>query len=173
MNVADPAGHVLTTGNDPQTVTVTSGTPVTAAPVGFQAQGTVQGHTFVDTNGNGVQDGGKGAVATGAGVTVSVPHERRGHPDDHRTDHGGRLHLVGRPPLAPWRSTSPTPPATRCTTGNDPQNLTVFTGAVTTAGAIGYQPPGVRCRVMCSSTSTGTARRPGWSPPCRWVPWSR
>lgn len=69
VDVTDPAGHALTTGNDPQGVTFSAGASVATSDVGFQGRGTVAGHVFVDTNGNGGQNGGE---ADFAGVTVTV-----------------------------------------------------------------------------------------------------
>lgn len=58
VNAGLPAGAVLTSGADPVTLTAVAGqnTPVTTA-TGYYQSATVTGHLYVDTNGNGVQDG--------------------------------------------------------------------------------------------------------------------
>lgn len=83
LDVTDPAGHVLTTANNPQSVTVTTSGAGTTQPVGFQAQGTVQGHVFVDTDGNGVQNGGEVALP-GRAVTVADRVRRRARGQNQR-----------------------------------------------------------------------------------------
>lgn len=65
--MSDPAGHGLTTGNDPQGVSVATGATSTAAGVGFQPHGWWAGHVFTDTDGDGVQD------AAGSRRSQAVP----------------------------------------------------------------------------------------------------
>jgi uncharacterized repeat protein (TIGR01451 family) len=62
-----PAGAVVSTGNDPQVLTVGNGVVTAAGDVGFALPGSVSGVVFVDRNGDGLQD------PTGlAGVTVQL-----------------------------------------------------------------------------------------------------
>ena len=54
-----PAGSILTTANDTQTVMVGGEGETPAEPVGYQQRGTVSGHVFNDKNGNGIWDEGR------------------------------------------------------------------------------------------------------------------
>ena len=57
-----PAGSAQTEGTDPTTVTVPAGG--TGSDIdGYQPQGTLTGHVYEDTNGNGTQDAGEPNLA--------------------------------------------------------------------------------------------------------------
>ncbi|MEZ4617050.1 MAG: SdrD B-like domain-containing protein [Caldilineaceae bacterium] len=58
-----PIGAVLTTANQPLTVTLASTQDYNLADFGYQRQAELTGHLFEDTNGNGVQDGGESEPA--------------------------------------------------------------------------------------------------------------
>ena len=64
-----PAGYVQTAGTDPSTVNVPAGSTTDIGEDGYQPQGTVTGHLFRDTNGNGVQDAGEDGIAN---VTIEL-----------------------------------------------------------------------------------------------------
>ena len=65
----DPAGHVLTTANDPTVVTVASGASNLTVDYGFYRPATIGDLVFEDLNSNGLADDG----ATGiGGVTVNL-----------------------------------------------------------------------------------------------------
>ncbi len=69
LNVADPAGYVLTTANDPQTIMASSGTNVASSPVGFRSAATITGVVFNDANGDAI----RGATELGlVGVTLQL-----------------------------------------------------------------------------------------------------
>ena len=133
------SGSVLTTANDPQTVTVSGGASVATTPVGYQIQGTLTGHVFNDVNGNGVQDPGEPNLS---GVTVKV------------ADSLGTHHLLVTDSTGDWQTTAPVgttmakvdestlPPGSALTTANDPQTSTVTGGAVTATTPVGYQQRG-------------------------------
>jgi CshA-type fibril repeat protein len=59
VNITDPSATRLTTASDPQTVNITQGNSSNVTPVGYQPIGTLNGHVFSDTNGNGIQDPGE------------------------------------------------------------------------------------------------------------------
>jgi hypothetical protein len=82
----DPASSTLTTANDPQTVTVPIGGTGTATDVGFQFQGTIDGHVFEDVDGDGVQGAGEPDLA---GVDVTLTPAGGGAPITVTTDVNG------------------------------------------------------------------------------------
>ena len=71
--VSTPPGYYLSTGNDPQTVTIVTGLNITAAEIGFTPLRCASGRVFGDMNGNGVQDNELLLVDTGLeDVTVNL-----------------------------------------------------------------------------------------------------
>ena len=138
-----PPGSVLTTANDPQSVSVPAGGTGRATPVGFQylsqQTGTVSGHIYNDVNGNGVQDPGEPGLP---GVTVVV------------TDNQGTTHTVVTNPVGDYQTAVPIGTATAKvdestlpsgsvrTGGSDPQTVTVTRNADTPTQPIGYQQRG-------------------------------
>ena len=68
--VTDPAGHVLTTANDPTVLTVASGASNLTVDFGFYRPATVGDRVWIDTDGDGVQDVGELGLA-GATVTLT------------------------------------------------------------------------------------------------------
>lgn len=88
-----PGAHSLTTGNDPQSVSVSAGGTTVAGPVGFQGRGSLAGHVFTDVNGNAAQNGGE---PTASGLTVTVTDAFAG---THTTvtDAAGNYSLSGVP----------------------------------------------------------------------------
>ncbi|MBI4748082.1 MAG: hypothetical protein HY774_06305, partial [Acidobacteria bacterium] len=137
VDVADPAGTIETTNVDPQTVSVTAGNTTTAANVGYQPVGTVSGHVFTDTNGNGVQDSGEPDLV---GVDVVIDSEN-GAPVTVQTDANGN-YTASNIPAGSTTVDVADPASTVETTNVDPQTVTVTGGATTTAANVGYQPVG-------------------------------
>ena len=105
---------------------------------GFIAIGAVTGHLFVDTNGNGSQQGGEPDLPN---VTIVI------------TDQFGVTHAVVSDSSGNYTAVIPIGAATvnvdestlpalyTQTAGSDPTAVTVTTGATTNAGNDGYQPP--------------------------------
>lgn len=71
FSVSAPFGYVLTTGTMPVPVTIGPGTTTAAGTTGYQAQGSVSGHVFTDTDGDGTQSVPGEAGAGGVTVTVT------------------------------------------------------------------------------------------------------
>ncbi len=133
-DVTDPAGSTLTTGNDPQTVTVPVGGTGTATDVGFQFQGTITGHVFEDVDGDGVQGAGESDLA---GVDVTLTPAGGGVPITVTTDASGNYSSTV--PAGDVDADVTDPVSSTLTTGNDPQTVTVPTGGTGTAGDVGFQ----------------------------------
>ncbi len=133
-DVTDPANSVLTTGNDPQTVTVPAGGTGTAGNVGFQFQGTIDGHVFEDVDGDGVQDVGEPDLA---GVDVTLTPAGGGSPITVTT--GANGDYSSSVPSGDVDADATDPANSTLTTGNDPQTVTVPTGGTGTAGDVGFQ----------------------------------
>ncbi|WP_461509494.1 beta strand repeat-containing protein, partial [Rhodopirellula baltica] len=135
------AGANLTTGNDPQTVTVNTGATTNPTDVGYQALGTINGHVFVDTNGNGVQDGGEADLAN---VDVVITDEY-GNAQTVSTDGNGDYTATvaaGDATVNVDESDPQMIPGATLTTSNDPQTVTVTGGAASDATDTGYQSVG-------------------------------
>ncbi len=137
IDVTDPAGSALTTGNDPQTVSVPGAGSQAATPVGFQfLTGSVMGVVFDDVNGNGSQDPGETGL-----VGVDVIVSNGGFVDTVTTDASGNWTATGVPA---GNTTADIDDATLAvglvqTAGTDPSNVTVVAGATVDAGSDGYQ----------------------------------
>ncbi|MGB9150667.1 MAG: SdrD B-like domain-containing protein, partial [Burkholderiales bacterium] len=132
----DPIGNLVTTANDPQTVTVVAGTtPTATTPVGFQGQGIISGHVFQDRNGNGSQDAGEPnlpnvpvVITTSGGKTLTV-----------NTNSTGDYSLAV--PAGNTTVNVTDPVNTTLTTKNDPQTVVVVAAATPTAATpVGFQP---------------------------------
>ncbi len=61
--VADPAGLALTTGNNPQSLTVAGGAVAAAAPIGFAPVATVSGSVWRDLNSDRIRGSGETGLA--------------------------------------------------------------------------------------------------------------
>ncbi len=127
-DVTDPVGGTLTTGNDPQTVTVPVGGTGTATDVGFQFQGTINGHVFEDVDGDGAQGAGEPDLA---GVDVTLTPAGGGAPVTVTTDANGDYSSTI--PAGDVDADVTDPAGSTLTTGNDPQTVTVPVGGTGTA----------------------------------------
>src|SRR5690606_18174775 len=147
-----PTDAVLTTGNDPSTVTVPAGGNATA-DFGLQVPpGSVSGVVFNDANGNGVQDGSETGipnitvVVTGPSGTFTLT-----------TDSDGNYSQTGLIPgdydVDVDTSDPDLPTDAVLTTGNDPATVTVPSGGNATAD-FGFQvPPGSVSGVVFDDTN--------------------
>ncbi len=133
-----PVDHVLTTGNDVQTVAISDGATANAADVGYDppAGGDISGHVFSDVDGNGVEDGSDIGLA---GVEVTIT-DAEGGVQVTTTDGAGDFFVAG---IAPGNADVvwTTPDNYTLTTGNDTQTIEVFDRLVSNAADVGYQPP--------------------------------
>ncbi|WP_341200832.1 DUF7507 domain-containing protein, partial [Croceibacter atlanticus] len=143
-----PAGYELTTiGSDPETVTIPSNGTVSTTEDGYylpESTGTISGHVYEDTNGNGVQDVGEHNLE---GVSVII------------TDNNGDVTTVVTDVDGNWMSTQlPEGDATSdideatlptcsngvdysMTEGTDPTTTTVIAGQNVFSDNDGYEPP--------------------------------
>ena len=64
-----PSEHVLSTANDPQTITVVAGATTPADPVGYAPTGTLRGLAWLDADGDGLQEASESPLA---GTLVSL-----------------------------------------------------------------------------------------------------
>lgn len=99
-----PDGVTLTTGNDPQDITLAMGQMAVGTPIGYVGAGSIGGTLFDDSDSDGVQDPGEGGLP---GVTVNLldpgPDGIFGTPDDvviatTTTDADGNYAFPGLPP---------------------------------------------------------------------------
>jgi fimbrial isopeptide formation D2 family protein/uncharacterized repeat protein (TIGR01451 family) len=151
-NVTDPANTRLTTGNNPQTLTVTDGGTTETTPVGFQPlEGSVAGRVFEDKNGNGKFDDGEGLLGVTVRITDPVKKDNSGNPVVYtvQTDANGTYTQMGvsvgdamvdvddatlpaaKPGEANWVQT----------VGTDPSTVSVQPNATNDAGDDGYNRP--------------------------------
>ncbi|MCC6171477.1 MAG: DUF11 domain-containing protein, partial [Gammaproteobacteria bacterium] len=126
-----PPGATRTAGTDPTTVTVAAAATVIDLN-GFQAQGTLAGRVFRDSNGDGVIDSGESGfpnipvvITTATGTTISLT-----------TDASGNFSQVVPAGTTVVRVTGPDGFA--LTTANNPQNVTVTGGNTVNAPGVGY-----------------------------------
>ncbi len=132
-----PAGSVQTAGSDPTTTDVTEGATANAGEDGYQLQGTVSGHIFEDTDGNGVQDAGEPDLA---GVDVVVT-DSLGAAQTVTTDAGGNWSATvpaGNTTADIDESTLPAAGMLQ-TAGTDPTDVTVTAGQTADARIDGFQ----------------------------------
>ncbi|MBP7275442.1 MAG: choice-of-anchor A family protein, partial [Kiritimatiellae bacterium] len=134
-----PAGYELTTNNDPLPVTLVGGQVFMDADFGYQdrSAGTVNGHLYLDTNGNGVQDAGEPNLPN---VNVVVT-DANNQSQTVVTDANGNWTATVPPgaATADVDETDPDYPAGYTQTeGTDPSAVTAVTGQNTFAGNDGY-----------------------------------
>ena len=153
-NVSDPAGVVLTTANDPQTVTVAPNGAGSPRPVGFQPTGAVVGRVFRDDNGNGSQ----GGAETGL-VGVQVRISNGSFVSIVTTDANGDYILSGVPIGTATVDIvdSSLPAGVTQTAGTDPSVVTVLSGVGNSAGADGYRLPAPVATNNTATTPINTA----------------
>ncbi len=136
-----PTGYIQTEGNDPTTFTAVAGVSTNGGIDGYYQPATVTGHLYIDTNGNGVQDGVEPNLAS---VDVLI------------TDSLGNTQTVATNVTGDW--TAIVPPGTTIanvqesdpqyptgytqTQGNDPTTFTALAGVSTSGGIDGYYLPG-------------------------------
>jgi len=105
---------------------------------GFITVGTVTGHLFIDTNGNGSQDAGEANLAN---ITIHIT-DQRGTIHTLVTDSNGNYRATIAPGTAIVDVVESTLPSGYTqTAGSDPTTVTVTIGATVNAGIDGYRPP--------------------------------
>ncbi|GBC61613.1 hypothetical protein DENIS_2575 [Desulfonema ishimotonii] len=132
-----PAGYGLTTENNPLIVTLDTGEKHEEADFGYQPQGTVTGHLFVDTDGNGTQDDGEPDLP---GVKIVIT-DSQGHSHIVTTDASGN-YSAGVPAGSTIVDIDETtlPAGYVQTAGNDTDTVNVTVGTTADAGNDGFQP---------------------------------
>jgi large repetitive protein len=134
------AGWQQTQGNDPTTVTAVAGSSVSGGIDGYYNSGTVSGHLYIDTNGNGTQNVGEPNLAN---VDVRI------------TDSNGNIQTVATNSSGNWTATVPPgstsanvqesdpqfPTGSTQTEGTDPTTVTAVAATNTSAGNDGYYIP--------------------------------
>jgi large repetitive protein len=155
LGVTPPNGTLLTTSNNPQNVVIPVGGTGTATAVGFQPVGTLNGHVFSDTNGDGIQDPSEPSLA---GVPVVIT-DSLGNITTLTTDKDGNYSIVV--PVGPTTASVTDPSATRLTTANDPQTVNVNQGSSSNATPVGYQPIGTLTGHVFSDTNGNGLQDPG------------
>ena len=151
-----PAGYTQTEGTDPTTVTAVAGANTDAGIDGYYQSGTVSGHLYIDTNGNGSQDGAEPNLAN---VDVII------------TSSTGLTQTVSTDVDGNWTATVPPgnttadvdetdsdyPTGYTQTEGTDPTAVTAVAGSDTSAGIDGYhQPATVTGHLFIDSNGNGT-----------------
>ena len=135
-----PTGFEQTEGDDPTTVTAVAGMDTDAGNDGYYQPATVSGNLYIDTNGNGVQDGGEPNLAN---VDVII------------TDANGDMQTVTSDANGDWEATVPPgtttadvdendadyPTGSEQTEGDDPTTVNAVAGTNTDAGIDGYFVP--------------------------------
>ncbi|MEK7952019.1 SdrD B-like domain-containing protein [Luteolibacter soli] len=115
-----PVGGALTTGQPVTTVTAVAGSNTSAGTLAYFVPAFISGHLYLDTNGNGSQQGGESNLANLDLVIVIV--DSNGNTTRVTTDSAGN-----------WKATVPPGPATATVDSTDPEYPA---GALLTQGAI-------------------------------------
>ena len=136
-----PTGYTQTEGTDPTTVTAVAGSSIDAGNDGYYLPGTVSGHLYIDTNGNGTQDAGEPNLAN---VDLTIT-DSNGITQTVTTNAGGNWTATVPPgtTTADVDDTDPDYPTGYIQTeGTDPTTVTAVAGSDTSAGIDGYHLPG-------------------------------
>ncbi len=154
-----PSGSTQSEGSDPTVVTTVGGVMTFAGNDGFYRSGTISGHLFTDTNGNGVEDSGEPGLG---GIHLVI------------TDVNGNTQTVVTGPDGNWTATVPPGNTTvdivdgdlptgviRTTPGIDPTSMTAVAGTNTPVpGGAGFFAPGtIRGFVLVDDNGDGIADR--------------
>jgi len=135
-----PSGYTQTEGSDPKFVNVLNGQDTDAGDNGYYLPGTVNGHLYIDENGNGVQDAGEADLV---GVDVKIT-DSNGVTQTVTTDANGD-YIASVPPGATIIDVDENDPqypsGSTQTEGNDPTVVTAVTGINVDAGDNGYYQP--------------------------------
>ena len=131
-----PAGYLQTAGTDPDTVTVPAGGSVNAGDDGYQPRGTIEGHLFIDENGDGVQNAGEPNLS---GIDVIIT-DAAGDTQTVTTDDNGDWSAdVSAGEATADVDETTLPPGYVQTAGTDPSSADVPSGGTADAGDDGYQ----------------------------------
>ncbi len=135
-----PAASLLTTANLPLQINLGPSEDNATADFGYRQEGLLVGHVFVDTNGNGKQDGGEPNLNN---VSVVIT-DRVGNTQTVTSDASGNYTatVLGGDAVVDIDETT-LPPGHVQTAGSDPTTVTMQPGQLSTAGNDGYQPRGV------------------------------
>lgn len=152
VSTGTPSNTTLTTANNPQTVTLPVG-GASATPIGFKpvTSGGITGKVFNDSNGNGILEANEAGLS---GATVSLYdvkadgtpdltkplRDASGKPITAITDASGNYSFPGIP-SGPVAILVTDPSGKVLTTANNPQVVTVPSGASVAAAAVGYVQP--------------------------------
>ncbi len=134
-------GYTQTAGTDPNTITAVSNVNTPAGDDGFRQVGTVTGHLYIDTNGNGSQDSGEPDLAN---IDVII------------TDSNSATQTVITDVTGNWTATVPPgntsvnvdnsdpqfPAGVTQIEGTDPTSVTAVANTPSSAGNDGYFVPG-------------------------------
>ena len=135
-----PTGYTQTEGSDPTVVIAVAGSNTAAGIDGYYLPGTVFGHLYIDTNGDGNQDSGEPDLAD---VDVIVT-DANGDPQTVTTDSNGDW-IATVPPGSTSADVDETDPdyptGYTQTEGSDPTVVTAVAGSNTDVGIDGYAPP--------------------------------
>ncbi len=150
------SGFTQTAGTDSSTVTVVSGVNTSAGDDGFRQVGTITGHLYVDTNGNGTQDIGEPNLANVDVIITKVDLTTM----TVTTDASGNWTASVPPGLTTVDIDNTDPQFTALvlagsvqTQGTDPSTVTAVANASTNAGTDGFFNPGVISGVVSKDTN--------------------
>ncbi len=163
VNTADPhfpAGGVLSTGTDPVTVTAVPNASTFTTNDGYFIPALINGHLYVDTNGNGTQDIGEPNLGS-VGVTITDSNNNQ---QTVTTNANGNWSAsvppgttIAKVNVADPNFTSVVPAGYVETEGNDPTSFTAVANANTFGGNDGYYIPAtVTGHLYIDSNGNGT-----------------
>lgn len=151
-----PANAIRTQGTDPTSFTAIATQVVQGGIDGYFVPALVQGHLYLDTNGNGVEDSGEPALV---GVAVKLT-DSLGNVQNLVTNASGnwQASVPPGPTIADVIDTDPNIPTGAVRTeGTDPTTFTALAGATANGGKDGYyQAAGVNGHLYVDTNGDGT-----------------
>ena len=134
-----PSNYILTEGTDPLTVTAVANQTTDLGNNGYFNPGTLHGHLYLDTNGNGAQNNGEPNLASVDVIITDANNE----PHTVSTNANGDWTIDIRPGSATIevQTTDPQfPVGVVQSEGTDPNTATVVINVSTDGGTDGYKP---------------------------------
>ncbi len=155
-----PVGASQTEGTNPLSIVVLNNASVAAPNCGFYRNGTVTGHLYFDTNGNGIQNAGENNMPN---VTITIVNAL-GVSNTVITDSNGNWSInlpVGLVTITINTSIGGFPVGATQTQGTNPSTITVLNNTSVSAGNSGFYKNGIATGHLYFDTNGDGTQNPG------------